>query len=175
MQLLNSTWYSRQYTDLWYSRQYTDLWYNHQYTDLWYNHQYMVHLLCTQCVIHLARIHCRGWDTHYTKTQCRLSLSASSQETSLPVLAARISIQNNPKRHTTCVLNTKNGGNLCLRVLQRLKASLGMFTTTASCSVCGCGTQLSLSATLKLVPSEMIEKLSPVHKHHIFTEFGLNL
>ena len=25
------------------------------------------------------------------------------------------------------------------------------------------------------VPSEMIEKLSPVHKHHVFTEFGLNL
>ena len=49
MQLLNSTWYS------------------HQYTDLWYNHQYMVHLLCTQCVIHLARIQCRGWDTHYSK------------------------------------------------------------------------------------------------------------
>ena len=25
------------------------------------------------------------------------------------------------------------------------------------------------------VPSEMIEKLSPVHKHHVFTEFRLNL
>ena len=72
-------------------------------TDLWYNHQYMVHLLCTQCVIHLARIHCRGWDTHYSKTQCCLSLTASSQETSLPVLAARTSIQNNPKRHMTYV------------------------------------------------------------------------
>ena len=67
MQLLNSTWHSHQCMDLWYSHQCMDLWYSHQCMDLWYNHQYISPVHLTQCVPHLAMIHCRGWDTHYSK------------------------------------------------------------------------------------------------------------
>ena len=180
MQLLNSTWYSHQYTDLWYSHQCMDLqyshqcmdlwyshqcmdiwyshqcmdlwyshqcmdlWYSHQCMDLWYNHQYMVHL--TQCVPHLAMIHCRGWDTHYSKTQCRLSLSASSQATSPPT---RTSTLNNLRHRMTCASSIRNGGNSGLLLQQHLKASLAMLTTTASLSVFGCGTQISLLVAFK--------------------------